>query len=291
MADQIIQYTEEMVGAGHPTKSDTLNRALLIEHNSDGTHKFGEVGPGAGLKGLTVKPNATNPNYQVDIDADEIEAYDSDAVATRKKLSLKAVDLTIDLTASGANGLDSGAEAADTTYFLWVCCKSDGTGTMGMFSTSSTISGLAKPSVYSDGYFRLVGFARNDASSNLIDFIQRGALYSFDDQAASITSVANPNWTAAAVGDIPSAKLIEMRGYFWVEEASQTWRKCGFRREGTGANAWFDAALYSSLNSDALAGMRMWVQIPPGINSQNQIEMKSANGTAKFHVQQVVLDI
>lgn len=38
MPDQVIGYLEELVGAGHPTKADTLNRALLIEHNADGTH-------------------------------------------------------------------------------------------------------------------------------------------------------------------------------------------------------------------------------------------------------------
>ena len=39
MADQRIQYTEEMVGANHPSKSDTLNRLTLVEHDTDGTHK------------------------------------------------------------------------------------------------------------------------------------------------------------------------------------------------------------------------------------------------------------
>lgn len=39
MADQSIQFTEEMVGAGHSTKADTLNRLSLVEHNNDGTHK------------------------------------------------------------------------------------------------------------------------------------------------------------------------------------------------------------------------------------------------------------
>ncbi len=39
MADQRIVYTEEVVGAGHPTKTDTLNRLALVEHNNDGTHK------------------------------------------------------------------------------------------------------------------------------------------------------------------------------------------------------------------------------------------------------------
>lgn len=40
MADQRIQYTEQMVGANHPTLQDTLNRLTLVEHNNDGTHKL-----------------------------------------------------------------------------------------------------------------------------------------------------------------------------------------------------------------------------------------------------------
>jgi hypothetical protein len=38
-ADQTIKATEEMVGAGHATKTDTLNRMGLVGHNTDGTHK------------------------------------------------------------------------------------------------------------------------------------------------------------------------------------------------------------------------------------------------------------
>lgn len=38
MADQRIMYNEEMVGAGHPAKADTLNRLASVEHNPDGTH-------------------------------------------------------------------------------------------------------------------------------------------------------------------------------------------------------------------------------------------------------------
>lgn len=44
MADQRIAYTEEMVGSGHPSKSDTLNRLSLVEHNNDGTHKYNPTG-------------------------------------------------------------------------------------------------------------------------------------------------------------------------------------------------------------------------------------------------------
>jgi hypothetical protein len=39
MADQRILATEEMVGASHPTKNDTLNRLVLVEHDTDGAHK------------------------------------------------------------------------------------------------------------------------------------------------------------------------------------------------------------------------------------------------------------
>jgi hypothetical protein len=38
-ADQTIKATEEMVGSGHATKTDTLNRMGLVGHNTDGTHK------------------------------------------------------------------------------------------------------------------------------------------------------------------------------------------------------------------------------------------------------------
>lgn len=47
MTDQRIAYTEEMVGSGHPTKTDTLNRLVLVEHNSDGTHEKLSVGSDA----------------------------------------------------------------------------------------------------------------------------------------------------------------------------------------------------------------------------------------------------
>ena len=58
MADQRIQYTEEMVGAGHPTKSDTLNRLANVEHNNDGTHKAAAISSGGGI--LHSLANAAN---------------------------------------------------------------------------------------------------------------------------------------------------------------------------------------------------------------------------------------
>lgn len=38
MADLRIRFNEEMVGNGHPSKADTLNRLMLAEHDNEGKH-------------------------------------------------------------------------------------------------------------------------------------------------------------------------------------------------------------------------------------------------------------
>ena len=37
-ADMVIRYDEAMVGRGHPTLPDTLNRGFLIQHDAEGVH-------------------------------------------------------------------------------------------------------------------------------------------------------------------------------------------------------------------------------------------------------------
>ncbi|MBW1713402.1 MAG: hypothetical protein JRJ59_09680 [Deltaproteobacteria bacterium] len=50
MAQQIINYDEEMVGANHPTKSDTLNRGFLVSHADNGGLRSGTSFPTSGLE-------------------------------------------------------------------------------------------------------------------------------------------------------------------------------------------------------------------------------------------------
>ncbi len=38
MTEKRALYTEEAVGANHPTKTDVINRLTLIQHDTDGTH-------------------------------------------------------------------------------------------------------------------------------------------------------------------------------------------------------------------------------------------------------------
>jgi hypothetical protein len=60
-ADLRIQYNERMIGANHPTLTDTLNRMTVVEHNTDGTHKDNNVYTDLITKGPWVDVRAFAP--------------------------------------------------------------------------------------------------------------------------------------------------------------------------------------------------------------------------------------
>jgi len=79
--------------------------------------------------------------------------------------------IAIDLSTSGAGGLDTGSEASSTLYTVYIIADSTGTNPVdGVFSLNQTTPTL--PAGYD--YFRRVGAARNNSSSNIIDFVQEG---------------------------------------------------------------------------------------------------------------------
>lgn len=75
-------------------------------------------------------------------------------------------NITVDITSSGANGLDTGSEASDTWYYIWLI--SNGSTVSGLLSASSTNPTL--PAGYSKK--RLIGAVRNNSSSNFKQFTQ-----------------------------------------------------------------------------------------------------------------------
>jgi len=101
----------------------------------------------------------------VDIDADAVYLRDTSNYVYKAS----SVNLTVDITASGANGLDTGSEATSTWYYLWVIYN--GTTVAGLLSTSST--GPTMPSGYT--YKGLVGAIYNDSGSDFDKMHQQGA--------------------------------------------------------------------------------------------------------------------
>lgn len=106
-------------------------------------------------KNLVVK-NGSTAASTMDVDADEIVLTDS----SDNRYLASSVNLTIDITASGVNGLDTGSEAMSTWYHIWVIYN--GTTVAGLLSTSSTSPTL--PSGYT--YKGYVGAVYNNSSSN-----------------------------------------------------------------------------------------------------------------------------
>lgn len=96
------------------------------------------------------------------VTADEIVLKDS----SNAVYLATAVSLTANIAASGANGLDTGSEAANTWYYVWVIYN--GTTVAALLSTSS--SAPTMPGGYT--YKALVGAVRNDGTSNFIRFWQ-----------------------------------------------------------------------------------------------------------------------
>ncbi len=113
---------------------------------------------------LVVANNATTPNSKVDVTVSEIILKDTSGYP----YLASTVSLTLDITASGANGLDTGAEANSTWYHIWVI--SNGTTVVGLFSTSATAPTM--PSGYT--YKAYAGAIYNSAGGDLIRISQLG---------------------------------------------------------------------------------------------------------------------
>lgn len=122
------------------------------------------VAPFAQQRGLTVVNNTTNPAFQLDVAGTAAIVEDASGFVRR----VGAFAFTIDITASGVNGLDTGTEAANTWYHIWLIF--DGTNARGLLSTSSTAPTM--PTGYTHRCY--LGAIRNNASSDFLRISQRG---------------------------------------------------------------------------------------------------------------------
>jgi len=111
MSDMRIQYDEEMVGAGHPTKSDTLNRLALVECDSDGHGKFRYLkaqsaapATAAGEGVLYTKPVDGAPElfYRGQSSGEEVQITKGGALMARPK-TIQEVNATFTNTNSGTD--------------------------------------------------------------------------------------------------------------------------------------------------------------------------------------------
>lgn len=105
-------------------------------------------------------PDAT-PNVKVDISADLLSI---------QGVTVTGVSLVANISASGANGLDTGTVLASHWYALFVITNSAGSSVASLLSLSS--SAPTMPAGYT--LFRRIGWVRTNASSNILPTYRSG---------------------------------------------------------------------------------------------------------------------
>ncbi len=183
------------LGSGTPDATTFLRGDGAWANNAGGVL-------GAAKKLQITRPTATT----VTITADELILEDS----SNNKVTVRSVSRTPAITSSGANGLDTGAEASGTWYYIWIIRKSSDGTTDSLLSASSTAPTL--PAGYDQK--ALVGAVRNDGSSNFVDFIQNGRNVSYmPAQAAASGTPGLLSWTTLDISAyVPSALSKRVKG-------------------------------------------------------------------------------
>lgn len=150
----------------------------------------------AGGRNIVLQNNAANPNTQIDVTADEVVLKTSDGAAY---LAI-AVNVTANIAATGANpnALDTGAEAGDTWYYIWLIYN--GTTVASLISASATAPTL--PTGYT--YKALIGAVRNDGSSNFVKTYQHDRRVWIDDTNVFTgkAAAADNTWEILASADL-----------------------------------------------------------------------------------------
>ncbi|MBI1215695.1 MAG: hypothetical protein GC185_07745 [Alphaproteobacteria bacterium] len=114
--------------------------------------------------GLVIENNASTPNTKIDVSAQSAVM----SQATGAPVFDTGLSLTVDFSASGANGLDTGSIAASSFYHIWLI--SNGSTTAALASLSATAPTL--PGGY--GYKLRVGAVVTDSSTVLMRTRQAG---------------------------------------------------------------------------------------------------------------------
>lgn len=153
-----------------------------------------------GHRNLVVKSGTTNET-QVDIDAEYVVTKTAgDAV-----LVASSVNETCTITTSGINGLEaSDSESSNTWYELYIMEKADETVDCLMNEAGTSIDTI--PTDYT--YSAFVGYARNDSSSDLYDFQQRGFTWMNTEVSPGVLS----NGSATSPTDVDCSAAVAPKG-------------------------------------------------------------------------------
>lgn len=145
----------------------------------------------ANARNIIIKNNAATPATKIDVDADSLTLVDTN----NNGFLATSVDLTIDATTNGANGLDTGSLAAGW-YYVYVIYN--GSTTAGLISTNAALGFGSLPSGYT--HKALVGIVRATSGSNIRRFYQyeRDIYIAQTEISESMDAAADSTWEILA---------------------------------------------------------------------------------------------
>ena len=150
---------------------------------------------GNGLKAaLVMAPNGGAPNTKVDVNADTLSV---------QGMAVAAVAVTADITASGANGLDTGAPANNTWYAVHIITNVSGSLVAALLSLSAGAPTL--PGGYTN--FRRVGWVRRNGAGNFVRFQMQGDWVYWTDAAPFTQSNPGAATNMQGFGVAPTSKI------------------------------------------------------------------------------------
>lgn len=130
------------------------------------------------------------------------------ADANKLGLAANAANMTVDCTGTGANGLDAGALAATTWYYVWLIANSgDSAATAGLASTTAAPT---MPGGYT--FRRLIGFMKTDAASHFYRGASYGPWWYWGNPNANHAVLAAGSALASAAVDTSAHRPTAMTG-------------------------------------------------------------------------------
>jgi hypothetical protein len=139
------------------------------------------------VEGLVITNTTGSPEDHLDLTCTSVDVLNADGLVE----TLADVSVTIDLTTTGANGMDTGSLAADTLYYIWTIMHGLTRAAAGLVSLSN--SAPTMPDGYT--YKRLVGVCYTDASADLKEFTQTGNEWFYGSMEEISTGTTAQAWT------------------------------------------------------------------------------------------------
>lgn len=189
--------------------------AMWVEYIGSGNWRVREIMPrNPGLSvgtvnGLTITNNTGTPTTQLDIATTGRSILENTSGAT---ISVGAQTLTLNAATTGANGLDTGALANNTWYYVYLI--SNGTTTASLLSTSATTPTMPTGYVYK---YR-IGAQRTGGAATFNRVVQKGNRAQYIPTAGSVTpnwpimDSSKAGWTSVTVSTFVPTTAVSIRG-------------------------------------------------------------------------------